>query len=544
MSKYKSLVLLGVLILAFLLRIPQLNLPAIGYHNMKENEYISMAKKMLETKNLTTRDVYFYNAFNDKKEFDLYPQVPFVAYQILLGYRLFGDNLWFPRLINILFMLAAILCVFYIAYVFTQEHIYSIASAILLSVLPLGVYFARNLQAESGVFFFMCLGNLLWLKFIKDFRRIYFWGFSFAFVITAAYKMAFLIGFLPLFLLLPYKEYFSRRKIRGILLDSVIFIVPFLFFLLYCGATGQTSFSSCENRLSLFRIFTLSYWQKHGPVIWYYAKSENFTFVYFLLFVAGIVLVWLNLKNNKSLFARYLRAWSIMIIPYFMVFNDYLNQHNYYQMPFLGMFVLTVVYTLKELSVFTGSYLGIKENLKTFTLLFLIIFVFSAAEIRISILKYFKVIYPGTDEVGRLLKGMTGKDEKFFIYTFNQGYAPCVYAERRCGWVKPLEEFKKTEEDSHVRYIVIYPIYFIKKIPQDTWDYISENYHVSIIGLVPQIRSSEPEITDMVPQIIVLKKDGKVNIEEFLKANQNDVNLQKVYKTVSGKLPFYIMKEK
>lgn len=80
-KKYLHLLfLILVLASAFIIRIPQLNFPSIGYHNMKENEYISMAKNMIASRDFISRDVYFYNAFNDKRDLGLYPQLPFVAY--------------------------------------------------------------------------------------------------------------------------------------------------------------------------------------------------------------------------------------------------------------------------------------------------------------------------------------------------------------------------------------------------------------------------------------------------------------------------------
>lgn len=140
-NKSRILVLFFVLLFAFLLRFPQINFPSIGYHNMKENEYISIAKNMLSGGDFVNRNIYFYNGFGDKKDFGLYPQIPFVAYQVVLGYRLFGENLWFPRLVNVIFMLLSIICIFYLTFLFTSEYVYSISAAILLSVLPLGYIF-------------------------------------------------------------------------------------------------------------------------------------------------------------------------------------------------------------------------------------------------------------------------------------------------------------------------------------------------------------------------------------------------------------------
>ncbi|MGD0335588.1 MAG: glycosyltransferase family 39 protein [Candidatus Omnitrophota bacterium] len=536
MSKTKILIFFLILLLSFLIRIPQLNFPSIGYHNMKENEYISMARNMLNKKDLANREVDFYHAFDTKAGFELYPQAPFIAYQVLLGYKLFGNNLWFPRLINIIYMLFSIVCIFYLVQILTGEYFFGIGASFLLAVMPLGVYFARNLQPESGAFLFMLIGNLMWFNFISRFRRGYLLGFAVSLVMTAAYKMSFLIGFIALPFLLAYRSYFSERKIKGLIADLGIVILPCLLFIAYCIATGQTSFSSCENRVNILSVFTPSYWKQNLSVILYYAVRENFTPVYSVLFIIGLLLAWKRYRTDKSLFAKYLRLWSLTVVLYCMVFSDYINQHNYYQFPFLGFFILAVIYALREISVFICSYLKTKKVSYCFAVLFIVIFVFAASSAKQAIANHYNTVFVGTDVAGQLLKERAAKDEKFFIYTIAQGYATCVYAERKCGYPASLEEFKKIESGSHVRFVVFYPISMLNSVDPKMRDYIIKTHHIIMVGF-------RFEMARIFPEIMILEKGGSVDFAAFIRQNQKRLKLAKVYRTLNRLIPFYIMEE-
>jgi len=70
----EGIAILAILALALLVRLPQLNFPSIGYHNMKENEYISMAQHMLKTGELTGRHVYFTTPLMKTKNLTFIPR--------------------------------------------------------------------------------------------------------------------------------------------------------------------------------------------------------------------------------------------------------------------------------------------------------------------------------------------------------------------------------------------------------------------------------------------------------------------------------------
>ncbi len=538
MRKKQIFILLLLLAFSLLLRLPQINFPSIGYHNMKENEYISMAKNMVESGDLLSRDVYFYNAFREETQetFNLYPQVPFVAYQILLGYKLFGYNLWFGRLANIFLMLLAILALYFLSLCFFGDYRYALFTVFLSSIMPIGVYFSRNLQPETGAFSFMMMGTLFFVYFIKNFKSRDLFLSAVFFTICGAYKLSFLIGFVPLVLSFPFKRYAVESDSRKILRQVILFSLPFILLVIFWHLTGQLQFPSVKGRVDLFEFFSVDYWDQYGRIIWHYIVNENYGLPYFLVFLGGIIVSWLNFKKDKSLLAIYLRTWSIALIIYCMVFSDFLNQHNYYQFPFLGFLCLSIVYFTREAAKRIDKVFRLNVSLVSFCLVFVFLLVFSFSQIKRAIMSHFNLVFTGTDEVGKFLNDITVEDDRFFIYTFAQGYAPCVYAERKCGWPGSLDEFKEHEARFRIKYVVIYPFQYLQSINQDIRNYLQAEYEVKLIGF-------EQKNKHILPNILMLEKGGEIDIGKFIKNNHANIELSREYRTVSKRYPFYIMKK-
>lgn len=84
------LIILFILFFAFLLRIQFINSPAIGFNNIKEAEYLSIAKGFLNSDDLFHRRVYFFSGFTEGPGFfELYPQFPFLSYWAYLVFLFF-----------------------------------------------------------------------------------------------------------------------------------------------------------------------------------------------------------------------------------------------------------------------------------------------------------------------------------------------------------------------------------------------------------------------------------------------------------------------
>jgi len=414
-------VLLLICVLGLALRAYNLNFPSIGYHNMKENEYLSMAEEMKRTGDFLTRRIYFYNAFEDNPTVRLYPQPPLVSYQILFAWNIFGENLWGARLVNVLFGVFSIIAVYFIALLLFNHVGLSLFSAFLLAIMPLAVFFSRNMQPESGGFFFMILSNLFYLKFISSSKKYYLIFAGLALSVAWLYKLSFFIAILPVLFCLPLRTYWRNKK--EFFRQALAFVLPYLtivFSIAWLMHIGQWEFEQL-SRVQFLEFFTLSYWQKFGRTIWWYAMGENFTWVYLSLTLLGVAVAFFR---RKGLSNRYIIGWTLTFIPYCMIFSDYVNQHNYYQMPFLGLVAVASAYAVYFISE------KLKKLIRQFRLVYLMILVFAVSIPLVydSIARMHVTIFPGQDIAGESLKEFTAPDERVFLLTHCQGNAIARYA--------------------------------------------------------------------------------------------------------------------
>lgn len=529
----KKTVLLGlILILGFILRSYNLDFPAIGYHNTKENDYLCMAQEMQRTNDYVSRRIYFWNAFENNPTIRVYPEPPLVSYQILLSWKLLGENLWGPRLINIFFGLAAILVMYFSASLLFKETNRALFSALLLAIMPLSVFFSRNLQPESPAFFFMLLGSLFYLRFITSFKTYNLLVGGLAFSLAWLYKFSFLIGILPFAICLPYRQIFWEKR-RLILKYALVFLAPYLVIvaaILWMKHTGQWQFEDI-GRVKLFEIFSPQYWKKYGEMIRWYIFGENFTFIFFDLAIAGMALAFLR---RKGLLNRYIIGLTLAIIPYSMSFSDYINQHNYYQMPFLGLVCLSVIYAVGFFTEMLNKIF--KKDL--FIVTMLVVIIAASPSVRTAITRMYGTVFLGEDVAGESLKEFTAPNERVFLYTYPQGYAIARYARRYVGWVSDLDDFKKKEEKFNMRYVCFYPAEFSQQVKVNNpplFAYLRDNYHVKEVGLI-----EEPGRL----AYIILEK-GKPKPEEqknFLQAFSGQRQLRTIYKLFGQYIFFYSLR--
>lgn len=147
----KHQVYLGlIVILAFgaYLRSYHMDYPSIGYHNMKENEYLSMAHHYFHEGFSLERKVFFY----DDRDFDTYAQVPLISYVAALVWEVTGENVWSVRLQMILFSLGSIFLSFVLTQQLSKDKTLSLLTALVMAILPLNVFFwEEHPTGSSGV---------------------------------------------------------------------------------------------------------------------------------------------------------------------------------------------------------------------------------------------------------------------------------------------------------------------------------------------------------------------------------------------------------
>lgn len=527
--EWKNILLGLILLLGLALRIYNLNFPSIGYHNMKENEYLSMAQEMERTNDFITRIIYYENAFQKEPTIVITPQPPLISYQILISWKTFGKNLWGPRLFNALFGVISILLIYFLARLLFKERRYALFCAFLLAIMPLGVFFSRNLQPESPAFFFMLLGNLFYMKFSTSLKKynLVLGGLSFS--AASLYKLSFLIGIVPFMFCFPFKALFKEKK--EFLNRVFTFCLPYLVIMaaiLWLMNIGQWKFEAAQtlSRIKLWEIFTSGYWEKSGRVIWRYTVGDNYTYIYTALALLGIITAFFR---RKGLLNRYIIGWAVASIPYSMVFSDFINQHNYYQMPFLAFVCVSSVYALSVIPE-TITIKKIPGNIFPFWLMVLTAAV-SAPLARNSILRMHATVFWGLDVAGESLREFTEPDERVFLLSHPQGQGIARYARRYMGWTDDLKDFENKEAKFKIRYICFYPAEFalaLKSNNQTLFEYIQNNYHVKEVGL-----TEEPSQL----YYLILEKGKGSDPENFLRSFSGTRQLRTIYK-LFGKLIF------
>lgn len=520
-----------ILLLGFLVRTYHINFPSIGYHNMKENDLLSIAQEMKRTGDFLTRRVYFLSGLEEEPMVKLFPQVPLIPYQILVSWRFLGENLWGPRLLNVIFGVLSILVIYLIGRLLFRETILSLLCAFFLSIMPLAVFFSRNIQPESPGFFFMILGNLFYLRFIRFLKKSDFFLGGVSFSIAWLYKLSFIIGVFPFLFCLPYTIFFKEKKesLRHIVVFLISYI-PVLIVTLWLIQIGEWQFHPAV-RINLWKIFTFSYWKEYGRPIWWYMQGENFTPVYTALTLLGIIFA---ILKPKELSNRFILGWALTIIPYAMIFQNLINQHNYYQMPFL---ILVCVSSVNAIS-YISEVVSIKSVSPKHFLVFLIavVIIISSSFVYNSTSRMFGTIFYGLDVAGASLKEFTKPGERIFLLAHHQGQGIARYARRYAGWTDDLEDFKNKERSFNIRYISFYPAELALTLKINNaalFDYIQNNYHVKEVGL-----TEEPANIFY----IILEKGEGSDQKTFLQSFNGTRQLRTIYKIPNRYIFFYSLR--
>ncbi len=524
----KIVSLTAIVLFGLFLRVYNLNFPSIGYHNMKENEYLSMAQEMERTQDFITKRIYFYNVFDDVPIMKIYPQIPLISYQTLIAWKFFGHNMWAPRLFNVIFGALSILIIYSITNLLFNNINLSLFSAFLLAIMPLSVFFSRNLQPESPAFFFMLLGNLFYLRFCRFLKNYgLFWG-GICFSIAYIYKSTFIFGILPFLICFDFKTMLKKKNINLRLI--LTFLTPFL--LIFIANVWLKIISQDKmqegllSRINIFHLFSPLYWKAYGQRIWKYTSFDNFAKIPLFAALLGIFIA---LFKKKTLIERYIIGWTATVVFYCMIFSDFINQHNYYQLPFLALICIAASYTALFISEQIRKLF--KIDFLKYTAIFIALatmpFAFS------SLVTIHDKVFWAEDIAGESLKEFTKPGERIFLYTHCQGNGIARYAHRYMGWPKTLDEFKKNEKKFGIKYICFYPYLFMRDFRKNSpefFKYITSNYHIKEKGFLKRYKKLHIAY-------LILEKNNGLNFANASVLAQKDIKLRKTY-NVFGRIIF------
>lgn len=518
---WSAVILSIILLMGLLLRIYNLSFPSIGYHNMQENEYMGIAREMERTHDYASKKVYFAGIPEYDPSATAGSRLPLISYQALISWKIFGENLWGPRFINVIFGILSILILYFISNQLFRNRLLSLFASLLLAVMPLAVFFSRNLQPESPALFFMLLGNFFYLKFVSARRRRDLLLGGLAFSAAWFYKSAFLIGALPFISYLPIGA--KGKKKRPFRYYALSLILPYLLIVPWL------SYINGFNVQRFLEIFSYSYWKDYGMSILLYMIFENFNPIFMVTSLIGMGAALLKRDGHAE---RYIIGWTAVIIPYCILFSGPLSQNNYSQMPFLALVCVSSTYAAYFVSEFIKKFIK-KEVL---VIVLAVIILSSAPFVFRSIIRMHSKVFIGADVAGESLRGFTKPDEHIFLFTHSQGFGIARYAGRYAEWTYNAEDFKKKEKLYNIRYICIYPAEFILSLKMNTpklFEYIVENYHVKEAGM-----TEEPKKLFY----LIMEKGKGCGSDDPFKTISGETQLKTIYRIIDNYVFFYALR--
>jgi len=542
---YILIFLLIFMIFGFYLRSYHMDFPVIGYHNMKENQYLPYTEFMYNADDFLDyfRTETYWIGTQEHGYFTQY-EFPLIPWLILVLWLIFGVKLWAARLVIILFSVASIPVLYLVGRKLTDNKFILLTTCLFFAIMPINIFFGRNVQPEApGLFFilfawywFFCwIDNLEWKSFIY---------FSVSLLLAILLKIPNGIGLVPLLFFIPYRKLWNEKKnyskyalvFLGFMAIFPIWVKFSKWVMPGAATVGTSGFSESFTEVwhNILRTFTSQYWIEYFPALKAFFL-DNFTIWFFWLLVFGIIFAFIKSKTKLGLF---IIGSFFSVFVYVMAFADKIRGHAYYQMVFVPLVCLAGAYTLYIISQFLHKLIFIifKKDFfkKIIPLVILLVFLFLAyPAMETATARVFDTIFYGEDVAGDFIYQNSDQSERVFIDgVFSQSVGILWHAHRygTDEITSNLTEFKRLETDLNFKWVVLYS-YGINTIQskQEVWDYIQNNYKIKQIGLIVQDGQ-------YVPYYFVLEKGGVFDFTAF----QNKTSyLAQTYTTTNGDIQFY-----
>ncbi|MBN2069939.1 MAG: glycosyltransferase family 39 protein [Candidatus Krumholzibacteriota bacterium] len=483
------IILCAIVLAGFLLRAYHIDYPPIGYHSMKEVHYLSVAKGYLDHGDLLHKRVLYSGTSRGEGYMESFPQFPFLPLIYYAIWSFFGVHLWIARLVVIVFSLASAVLSWLVARELEADDGTAMLTAFFMAIMPLPVFFGRNIQPDAPALFFLLLATLFFLRWISSFRGRDLVVFSVALCAVALVKGTFLILVLPLFFLFPWAVLGDRVERRKIARQTVWPAAGAIVVAAWLVITRLTLVYSDDlfplERIFLPQAFSLSFWNAVLPVIWEHV-GDNYTYIYFSFACVG--LLW-SLMNSRTKMARYILGAVAAAPVYFVILSDFATRHSYYHMPFLPAVCLAAAAGVVEAASLTD--LMKRKHVKTIVVIILILA--AVPSLRNRYYRHFDVLALGSDIAGEYIRDHGSEDGRVFISFASpsdnrfDGYRTQLYgtlwASGKRGNLLP-NDYKKiisAEFEHNFEWILLYDSEWLKK-DQPVMDYIRTNYDIKQIG--------------------------------------------------------------
>lgn len=490
-DKKLQAVLLGLILVIGLVRIHRIDDPPIGYHSMKEVHYLSIARGYLENGDFLHKRVLYSGMSDGPGYIEGLPQFQFLPLIYFGLWKLFGVKLWIARLVVILFSLAGILMTFLVAKRLTGRKEIPLLAAFFMAILPVSIFFGRNIQPDTPALFFLLLLTWFYLMWLEGFRRRYLFLFSLMAFVTAMVKGTFLIMLVPLVFLFPFGSMKDRKMRIKVFRQALWFLSGIFLIAAWLAFTRITQTSEGSifpiKRLFLPEAFTITYWKIRLPIVWKYI-GENYTYIYFFVFAVGLAGSFLETRERMS---RYILGSFFAVIIYFVLISDFAIRHSYYQIPFLPMVCFGIAVTLSDGMAIIGNRVRNRGYLRY--ILPVLVILASIPSVKKNLDRHFDKQMIGCDVAGRYIKEHGRSDDRVFISfgspserrfdAWRTQYYGILWESNKRGNLLPadIERVRFGEKERNMRWIVLFHSKWLDN-DRELLDHIHDNYSIRQIG--------------------------------------------------------------
>ncbi len=475
------------------LRAHHLDYPSIGYHNAKENEYLSQVL-LYEEQGLSFRhQAHFWEGNQETPYFEGYFQLQFVPLVSWAARRVLGEHYWATRLPVVLLSLGVVLLAHALARRLADPWTALLVAA-LVAVLPVHVFFGRNLQPDVPALFFLLGFYLLFLRWTDRPTPGAAAAAGLSLAMAGLCKLSFLV---PALAILPWVPW---RKLADDL--RALRLAPYLGFasFLVCPAFiawlmsrrvlevqyGTVYLHNVQTdpmtRISPFRFLTPDYWSRYGPSLRAYVV-DNYTTLFALLAVAGLVCLFSRRTSREM--RGFLWGSLGALVVYWMLFADFLNQHSYYQLPFLFLVALLVAAGLAG----AAGWLAERTGRPALRVLAFVPVLANLGAVDASLDRHFGTQVVGIDVAGRFIDERAAADERFMFMGAHQHVGVCTFARRFCvGVPRDPADLHAFEERFGSRFIYVAYEYLPALQQKPSWESIAARYAVRQVAVLQRQR--------------------------------------------------------
>ena len=473
-------VLVVIVLLGFMLRYYHVDYPVIGYHNWKETHYLTEARNF-------AREGFFKWGFF-VPEYDYYQDMegpqgqhvdtfPITSVVVALLFLLFGVSLYVARLASIVVSVASIVMVFFVVKRLFNNELAGLTAAALTAIMPMLVFFGRNVQLEPYALFFSLLSVWFFLRWMGEQDK--FWNLFGAVVFIVA---AFLVRYDHFPLLLAYAAVFpySKLKDRKFLLKVVLCCLVALAvpaWLLYMNNYGVAINSPMvPEGAAPALLLQPAWWQSVTAHI-----IDNYSSIGFFMVLAGMVVTaFYFMKDWKNLTYRFMVGLLVGVLIWIPTAAAYLAGHSYHQFPAAIYIILMQTMFIMWITRFE------KNEWKTIAVVMAIAILFFGAVVldgtQKSTNRLFDTQFAGLDVAGKYIKDHSVRADKV-MHTSGQGYGLLWSADRKGFKLQSDVTYDVQYESQGANWIFIYAWKFQLFGDEKFMQYLSSNYSLRQIGL-------------------------------------------------------------